>query len=63
MIKIVKARVALGALMISSDYPENLLHKIQELHDALLAEEDKNPAEQAKAFAAIAGPRSDWEIA
>jgi hypothetical protein len=63
MINIVKARVALGNLMISPDYPENLLGEIQALHDALLAEERKNPAAQAKAFAAIAGPRSDWEIA
>lgn len=63
MISIVKARWELSNLLAGYNVPENMLPLIQNLHDLLLAEERKNPEAEAKAFAEIAGPRNDWEIA
>ena len=59
----VLARTAIGAIISGHNVPEDLQGILLAAHDALLMHERANPAEQAAAFAALAGPAEEWRIA
>lgn len=57
---IVRARVALGHLLSGHNIPEALQPLLLQAHDALLAEERRDPEGQAKAFAMLGN--DEWMI-
>ena len=64
MIAVVKARQTLSALLSSRSCPlsDSQTQAVMAAHTALLDVEREGPELQAAAFAALAGPREEWEI-